>query len=89
MIIIILTVMITKIKIYFEESHDNDHKKSLKPCHANNHPDSADHQEIFLVAFFGMEYLVRLWAAGCRFGRSSRKDYKYIEQLQCPTFNQL
>lgn len=23
-------------------------------------------QEIFLVLFFGLEYCVRLWAAGCR-----------------------
>ena len=24
------------------------------------------HQEIVLVVFFGLEYMVRLWSAGCR-----------------------
>ena len=36
--------------------------------------DTCERQEIFLVAFFGIEYLVRLWAAGCRLDNSFKDD---------------
>ena len=44
------------------------------------YPDTCDRQEIFLVAFFGIEYLVRLWAAGCRLDKSFKDDrYNYYD----------
>ena len=44
-------------------------------------------QEVFLVAFLGLEFIVRIWSAGCRYIYILDTNCPWLQNKTCEIFN--